>query len=113
MDERLRQIAELQARNTPQTPQRISFAIPDGPKPDEINGWAKRIYDAVADGRLDNRIAEKAARAICYQLISQHDLWSIVDNLNYAKCRGAYFVAGLKRAFARRNLSWLEEEWPT
>lgn len=79
----------------------------------EENQIADSIIRTVKDSRFEPRIAHKVARAVSRGLLSQSDYCDVLSSMdkNGIRVRGAYAVSAFKKAFARRNLSWMEEDW--
>lgn len=78
---------------------------------ESIQRRAAELSQRIKDDDLDERIIWKVARALEERRISEAAIYSILENLLHARNRGAYFVAGVKRAFNAVDLDWHQETW--
>lgn len=77
----------------------------------DIEHLAAYLSAKVNDRKCEPRILWKVATAVVEKRVPEHLILGITQSMDYATNRGAYFVAAAKRAFAKVELSWYEEEW--
>lgn len=80
-------------------------------KASDIEQLAAYLQAKINDRKCEPRILWKVATAVVEKRVPEHLILGITQSMDYATNRGAYFVAAAKRAFAKVELSWFEEEW--
>lgn len=118
--ELLRQVAAAQLRESQRRPDPAStqsllgHLMSQATQPtlgERIALAADRIKQAVNDRNTDERIYAKVARALEEGRVAEGEVSTVLASLHLARNRGAYFVAAIKKVFARNDLSWYSEEW--